>query len=54
MRDIEFCNVTLASVSGQKFKAHKVILSVSSIFFKKLLENNLNHCPLIFIRKIRN
>ena len=25
-RDNEFCDVTLASVYGQKFKAHKVIL----------------------------
>ena len=30
------CDVTLASVDGEKFKASKVILSASSIFFKKL------------------
>jgi len=54
MRDNEFCDVTLASVDGQKFKAHKVILSASSIFFKKLLVNNLNHHPLIFMRKMEN
>ena len=27
MRDDEFCDVTLASVNGQRFKANKVILS---------------------------
>ena len=37
MRDNEFCGVTLASVDGQKVKAHKVILSESSIFFKNVL-----------------
>ena len=54
MRDNELCDVTLASVDGQKLKAHKVILSASSIFFKKLLVNNLHHHPLIFMRKIEN
>ena len=54
MRYNEFCDVTLASVNGHKFKAHKVILSASSIFFKKLLENNFNHNPFIFMRKIEN
>ena len=54
MRDNELCDVTLASVDGQKFKAHKVILSASSIFFKKLLLNNLNHHPMIFLRKMEN
>ena len=32
MRDNEFCDATLASVDGQKFKAHKVILSASCNF----------------------
>ena len=40
MRDNEFCDVTLASVDVQKFKALIVIISASSIFFKKLLVNN--------------
>ena len=44
--DNEFCVVTLASVDGQKLKAHKVIFSASSIFFKKLLMNNLYDHPL--------
>ena len=46
MRDDKFCDVTLASADGQKFKAHKVMTSASSIFFKKLLVNNLNHYSL--------
>ena len=36
IRDNEFCDVTQASVDGQKFKAHKVVLSALSIFLKKL------------------
>ena len=54
MRHNEFCDVTVASVDGQEFKFHKVILSASSIFFKKLLMNNLNHHPLLFMRQIEN
>ena len=49
---IPFCDVTLASVDDQKFKAHNVILSASSIFFKKLLGNNWNYHLLIFMRKM--
>ena len=51
MRDNEFWDVTLASVDGQKFKAHKVIISASCIFFKKLLVNKLNHHPFIFMKQ---
>ena len=54
MKDNEFFDVTLASVDCQKFKGHKVILSASSTSLKKLLVNNGNHYPLIFIRKIEN
>ena len=54
MTDNELWDVTLASVDGQKFKAHEVILSASNIFFKKLLVNNLNHHPLLFMRKMEN
>ena len=54
MRVKEFRDVTLASVDGQKVKAYIVILSASGIFFKKLLVNNLNHHPLIFMRKIED
>ena len=46
IRDSEFCDITLASVGGQKFKAQKIILSSSITFFKKLLVNNLNHHPI--------
>ena len=50
MIDNEFWDVTLAIVDGQKFKAHKVILSASSIFFKKLLGMN----TVIFICRGRH
>ena len=39
--DTKVCDITLASVDDLKFKAQKVILSASSIFFKKLLEKKL-------------
>ena len=54
MRDTELYDLTLASVDGQKFKAHKVIFLSSSIFFKKLLVKNVNLQPLIFMRKMEN
>ena len=54
IRDNEFCDVTVGSVDGQKFKTHKVIFSASSIFFKKLLVNNLYQHSLIFMKKIEN
>ena len=50
--DNEFCDVTLGSVDGQKFKAHKVTFSSSSIFFKILLVDKKNHHPLICLRGI--
>ena len=54
MRDTELYDVTLASVDGQKLKAHKVIFLSSSIFFTKLLVNNVNHQPLMFMRTMEN
>ena len=54
MRNNDFRDITLASVDGQKFKAHKVIFSASSILLEKLLVNNINHHPLIFMRKMEN
>ena len=42
MRGNELWDVTPASVDGQKLKAHKVILSASSIFFKKLSSINVH------------
>ena len=50
MRNNELC---LVSMDGQKFKAHKIIISVSSIVFKKLLLNDKNPHSLIFIRRIQ-
>ena len=54
MRNNELCDVCLASVDGQKFKANKIILSASSICVKKLLLNDKNPNSLIFIRRIDN
>ena len=54
MRDSEFFDVALMSVDDEKFKAHKVIISALSNFFKKLLVKTKNHHPLIFMRKMEN
>ena len=54
MRDNEFCDVTLASADGQKFKAHKVILSASSHLFKNLLVNEKHSHPLIFMNGVQH
>ena len=54
MRNNKLCDVSLASVDGKKFKAYKIILSVSCNFFKKLLLNDKNLNSLIFIRRLDN
>ena len=41
-------------MDGQKFKANKIILLASNIFFKIILLNDKNPYSLIFIRKIEN
>ena len=51
--DIDFSDVTLAC-EDQSIKAHKVVLSASSPFFKKLLKTHSHPQPLIFMRGIRS
>ena len=48
--DIHFTNVTLVSDCGKSLKAHKVVLSAFSPFFKNLLVNNQHQHPLLYIR----
>ena len=50
--DSDFTDVTLAC-EGQSIEAHRVILSASSPFFKKLLKAHSQHQPLIFMRGLR-
>ena len=51
--DTDFTDVTLAC-EDQSFKAHKVILSASSPFFKKLLKVHPHPQPLIYMRGMKS
>ena len=50
--DYDFTDVTLAC-EDQSVKAHKVILSACSPFFKKLLKTHSHHQPLIYMRGVK-
>ena len=50
--DSDFTDVTLACMDEVQVKAHKVILSASSPFFKKILIKNLHTHPLLYLRGI--
>jgi len=47
-----FCDVTLACEDIQ-LQAHKVILSASSDFFKKILTSNVHQHPLLYLKGVR-
>ena len=47
-KDEFFCDVTLAC-QDQQFKAHKVVLAASSLFFEQVLKNHKHPNPLIFL-----
>ena len=53
-RSHDFADVTLVSEDRRQFKAHKVILSSGSGFFREILgANNAQHAhPLIFLRGV--
>ena len=51
--DTEFSDVTLASEDGQQLEAHKVVLTVSSPFFKRLLQRSKHYHPIIYMRGIK-
>ena len=51
-RDIDFTDVTLAC-EDQSIKAHKMVLSSCSPFFKKLLKTHSHPQPLIYMRGMR-
>ena len=49
----DFADVTLVSEDDKQIDAHKVILSSSSGFFKRLLGRNMKHQhPLIFLKGV--
>ena len=47
--ETEFVNVTLACEDGQDIKAHKVILSSGSLFFRDVLSKIRHPEPLLFL-----
>ena len=52
IEDQEFTDVTLVCEDNQQIKAHKVILSASSYFFRRVLTVNRHQHPLIFLKGI--
>ena len=51
--DKDFADVTLASEDGTQIETHKMVLALSSPFFKEILKKNKHPHPLIFMRGIR-
>ena len=49
----DFLNVTLACDVDQLIKAHKVILSAGSLFFRNILSNSKHPEPFIFLTGVR-
>ena len=54
MTSNEFTDVTLVSEDKKQFKAHKVVLSASSPFFKNIFNLNLFSNSIIYLRGIQS
>ena len=50
--DQDFTDVTLACVDNKQLKAHKVILSACSPFFKSLFLSNPHQHPIIYLKGV--
>ena len=50
--DKEFTDVTLACGDGQQIKAHKVILSSCSPFFRNILVKNPHQHPIVYLKGV--
>ena len=46
----DFSDVTLATGDRRQIKAHKIVLSSSSNFFKDILSNNIHQNPLLYLK----
>ena len=51
--DQDFVDVTLACEDGKQMKAHKVVLSSCSSFFKNILLMNPHPSPLIYLKGVK-
>merc|ERR1711983_214397 len=54
LNDTQFTDVTLISDDRRRIKAHKVILSSCSLFFKQILAETSTEKPLLFIKGIEH
>jgi len=54
LEDEHFTNVTLVTDGNKQIKAHKVILSAFSPFFRELLINNPHQHPLVYLRGVKH
>ena len=52
--DLDFADVTLATADYQQIRAHKVILSSCSQFFRNILLNNPHQNPLLYLKGIKH
>ena len=52
--DLDFTDVTLATADNQQIRAHKVILSSCSPFFRNILLNNPHQNPLLYLKGINH
>jgi len=48
----DFSDVTLVCEDGQQIQAHRVILSSSSLFFRKLLQKTPHNHPMVYMRGV--
>ena len=53
-KDQDFTDVTLATADDQQIRAHKVILSSCSPFFKNILLKNSNSNLILYLKDIHN
>ena len=51
--DTDFTDVTLATDDDKQIKAHKVILSSCSSFFRRILLNNPHQHPLLYLKGVK-
>jgi len=54
LKEEKFSDVTLVCEDSQQIKAHKVILSSSSIFFNNILTENDHKHPLIYLKGVKH
>jgi hypothetical protein len=52
-QETNFLDVTLASEDHKQIKAHRVVLSASSPFFKDVLANNIHPHPILYLKGIK-